>query len=65
MNEIEAHIEVLCNKNVWAMLKGKLYRVMVELKLLYGAEWWPMKNVQIYKIKVADENAQMLNVLAY
>ncbi|XP_070039517.1 uncharacterized protein [Nicotiana tomentosiformis] len=45
---------VLCDKNVPAKLKGKFYRAMVRLAMLYGAECWPVKNTHIKNMKVAE-----------
>ncbi|KAF3628092.1 putative pre-mRNA-processing factor 6-like [Capsicum annuum] len=45
---------VLCDKKVPPKLKGKFYRVVVRPALLYGAEYWPVKNSHIQKMKVAE-----------
>ncbi|XP_016566975.1 uncharacterized protein LOC107865153 [Capsicum annuum] len=44
----------LCDKNVPLKLKGKFYRVVVRPTMLYGAKYWPTKNSQIQKLKVAE-----------
>ncbi|XP_047249897.1 uncharacterized protein LOC124885693 [Capsicum annuum] len=43
---------VLCNKKVSSKLKGKFYKVVVRLAMLYGAECWPVENSHIKKLKV-------------
>ncbi|XP_070042863.1 uncharacterized protein [Nicotiana tomentosiformis] len=45
---------VLCDKNMPQRLKVKFYRVIVRPTMLYGAEYWPVKNTHIQKIKVAE-----------
>nr|XP_009775799.1 PREDICTED: uncharacterized protein LOC104225652 [Nicotiana sylvestris] len=45
---------VLCDKNVPPKLKSKFYRAVVRPAMLYGAEFWPVKNPHIQKIKVAE-----------
>ncbi|PHT28989.1 hypothetical protein CQW23_31440 [Capsicum baccatum] len=45
---------VLCDKKVPPKLKGQFYRVVVRLAMLYGAEFWPVKNSHIQKMKVAE-----------
>ncbi|XP_070054044.1 uncharacterized protein [Nicotiana tomentosiformis] len=45
---------VLCDKKVPPILKGKFYRAVVRLAMLYGAECWPVKNSHIKKMKVAE-----------
>ncbi|XP_070042497.1 uncharacterized protein [Nicotiana tomentosiformis] len=45
---------VLCDRNVPLRLKGKFYRVMVRPAMLYGAEYWPVKNSHAQKMKVAE-----------
>ncbi|OIT39959.1 histone deacetylase 14 [Nicotiana attenuata] len=44
---------VLCDKKVPPILKGKFYRAVVRLAMLYGAECWPVKNSHIQRMKVA------------
>lgn len=44
---------VLCGKNVLLRLKGKLYRAVVRLTLLYEAECEPVKNAHVQNMKVA------------
>ncbi|KAK4364064.1 hypothetical protein RND71_015422 [Anisodus tanguticus] len=43
---------VLCDKKVPPKLKGRFYRVVVRLTILYGAECWPVKTTHIQKMKV-------------
>ncbi|KAF3634913.1 putative pre-mRNA-processing factor 6-like [Capsicum annuum] len=45
---------VLCDKKVSPKLKGKFYRVAVRPTMLYGVEFWPVKNSYIQKLKVAE-----------
>ncbi|XP_070004359.1 uncharacterized protein [Nicotiana sylvestris] len=45
---------VLCDKNVPPKLKGKFYRVVVRLTMLYGAECCPVKISHIQKMKAAE-----------
>ena len=45
---------VLYDKNVPLKLKGKFYRVVVHLAMLYGSEYWPVKNSHIQRLKVAE-----------
>ncbi|XP_060183440.1 uncharacterized protein LOC132613435 [Lycium barbarum] len=45
---------VLCDKKLSPRLKGKFYKVVVRPSLLYGAECWPVKNVHVQKMKVAE-----------
>ncbi|XP_059281362.1 uncharacterized protein LOC132035061 [Lycium ferocissimum] len=45
---------VLCDKNVSPRQNGKFYSVVVRLNLLYGAECYPVKNVHVHKINVAE-----------
>ncbi|XP_070036022.1 uncharacterized protein [Nicotiana tomentosiformis] len=35
-------------------LKVKFYRVVVRLTMLYGAEYWSVKNSHVQKMKVAE-----------
>ncbi|XP_070013898.1 uncharacterized protein [Nicotiana sylvestris] len=45
---------VLCDRNVPLRLKGKFYRVVVRLAMLYGAKCWPVKNSHKQKMRVAE-----------
>nr|XP_009593913.1 uncharacterized protein LOC104090513 isoform X1 [Nicotiana tomentosiformis] len=45
---------VLCDKNVPLKLKGKFYKVVVRLTMLYGAECWPVKNSHVQKMTVVE-----------
>ncbi|XP_070036761.1 uncharacterized protein [Nicotiana tomentosiformis] len=45
---------VFCDRKVPLKLKGKFYRVMVRPAILYGAEYWPVKNYHIQKMKKAE-----------
>lgn len=38
---------VLCDKDVLSLLKGKFFRVVVRLTMLYGAMCWPIKNSHV------------------
>ncbi|KAM3309232.1 hypothetical protein P3S67_010976 [Capsicum chacoense] len=44
----------VCDKKVPAKFKDKFYRVTVCLAMLYGAEYWPVKNSHIQKLKMAE-----------
>lgn len=54
VGNMEAHLWVLCNKNVLPRLKGKFYRMVARPTLLYGTECWPVKNTHIQKMKVEE-----------
>ncbi|XP_070050346.1 uncharacterized protein [Nicotiana tomentosiformis] len=43
---------VLCDKKMPPKLKGKFYRVVVRLTMLYVAECWPVKIAHVHKMKV-------------
>ncbi|XP_070004896.1 uncharacterized protein [Nicotiana sylvestris] len=43
---------VLCDKKVSPKLKGKFYRVVVRLTLLYETECWPIRIAHVQKMKV-------------
>ncbi|KAF3636900.1 1-aminocyclopropane-1-carboxylate oxidase -like protein 1 [Capsicum annuum] len=45
---------VLCDNKVPPKLKGNLYRLAVHSIMLYGAEYWPVKNSHIKKLKVTE-----------
>jgi hypothetical protein len=45
---------VLCDKRVSQKLKGKFYRTMIRLAMLYGAECWPTKRRHIQQLSVAE-----------
>ncbi|KAF3637614.1 putative TMV resistance protein N-like isoform X1 [Capsicum annuum] len=45
---------MLCDKKVPLKLKGKFYRVAVRPAILYGAEYWPVKNSHVQRLKVAE-----------
>ncbi|XP_070002436.1 uncharacterized protein [Nicotiana sylvestris] len=49
---------VLCDKNVPPRLKGKFYKAVVRLTMLYRVECWPAKNSYIQKMKVAEMRMQ-------
>lgn len=46
--------DVLWDKNVPPQLKGKLYRVVVRLTMLYGAKCWTIKNSHVQMMRVAE-----------
>ncbi|XP_070014626.1 uncharacterized protein [Nicotiana sylvestris] len=46
--------KVRCDKNVPTKLKGKFYRAVVRLVMLYGAKCWPVKNANIQKMKAVE-----------
>ena len=35
-------------------LKGKFYRVVLRLALLYGTKYWPIKKIQEQKMEVTE-----------
>ncbi|KAF3621096.1 hypothetical protein FXO38_31983 [Capsicum annuum] len=53
LDEVKLALGVLCNKKVPPKLKDKLYRVAVRPAILYGAEYWQVKNSHVQKLKVA------------
>nr|XP_009775638.1 PREDICTED: uncharacterized protein LOC104225513 [Nicotiana sylvestris] len=54
MDDIETRIRCFCDKNVPPRLKGKFNKVVVRRTMLYGAEYCPVKNSYIQKMKVAE-----------
>ncbi|XP_060182744.1 uncharacterized protein LOC132612646 [Lycium barbarum] len=46
--------EVLCDKKVPPILKGKFYKVVVRPTMLYETECWPVKKAHAQKMKVAE-----------
>jgi hypothetical protein len=45
---------VLCDKKVPNKLKGKFYRMVIRLAMLYDAEYWATKRQHIQKMSVAE-----------
>ena len=45
---------MLCDKRIPLVLKGRMYRMVVRLELLYGAEFWPIKKYQVQRMKVVE-----------
>ena len=45
---------VLCDKKIPFRLKGRVYRMVVRLALLYGAECWPIKKTQVQRLMVVE-----------
>jgi hypothetical protein len=45
---------VLCDKKVPQKLKGKLYRMVIRLAMLYSAECWPTKKRHVQQLSVAE-----------
>ena len=45
---------MLCNKKILVKLRGKIYYIMVQLALLYGSEYWPVKHMQVQKLSIAE-----------
>jgi len=45
---------VLSDKKIPLKLKGRVYRMVVRLALLYGAECWPIKRSHIQRMTVAE-----------
>jgi len=46
--------EILCDTRITMGLKGKIYRVVVRLALLYNSECWPIKKTQVQRLMVAE-----------
>jgi len=46
--------EVVCDKNIPIGLKARVYRMLVRQALLYGAQYWPMKKIQVQRLIVAE-----------
>nr|XP_016437835.1 PREDICTED: uncharacterized protein LOC107763843 [Nicotiana tabacum] len=44
---------ILCDRNVSPRLKGKFYKMVVRLAMLYKAECWPVKKSHVQKMIVA------------
>jgi hypothetical protein len=45
---------VLCDPRVPLKLKGKFYRTVILLAMLYGAECWPIKRQHVQQLSVAE-----------
>jgi len=45
---------VLCDKKIPFRLKWRVYRMVLRLALLYGAEYWPIKKTQVQRLMVAE-----------
>ena len=45
---------VLCDRRMNVTIKGKVYRTVVRLALMYGAETWALKNAQEKKLEIAE-----------
>jgi hypothetical protein len=45
---------VLCDKKVPNKLKGKFYRTVIRLAMMYGTECWVTKGQHIQKMSVAE-----------
>nr|XP_009790663.1 PREDICTED: uncharacterized protein LOC104238084 [Nicotiana sylvestris] len=45
---------VLCDRNVPPRLKGKFYKVVVRLAMLYGVECWSVKKSHVQNMKEAE-----------
>ncbi|GMP92153.1 hypothetical protein CsSME_00042498 [Camellia sinensis var. sinensis] len=45
---------VLCDKQVPTTLKGKFYRTVIRLAMLYGVECWATKKQHVHKMSVAE-----------
>jgi hypothetical protein len=45
---------VICDKKVPNKLKGKFYRTVIRLAMLYGAECWAIKGQHFQKMSVAE-----------
>lgn len=45
---------VLCDNNVSPRLKGKFYKMVVKLVMLYGAACWPFMNTHVQQMEVTE-----------
>ena len=45
---------VLCDRRMKVKIKGKVYRTVVRLALMYGAETWALKKAQENKLEIAE-----------
>jgi len=45
---------ILGDRRIPLRLKGKVYRMIVRPALLYGVECWPIKKLQVQRMKVAE-----------
>ncbi|XP_064117578.1 uncharacterized protein LOC135223000 [Macrobrachium nipponense] len=45
---------ILCGRRISAKVKGKFYKSIVRLPMLYGAETWPIKKEQERRMEVAE-----------
>jgi len=45
---------VLSDKKIPISLKGQVYRMVVRLALLYGAECWSVKKTQVQRLMIAE-----------
>ena len=51
---MEEASRVLCDKKIPFRLKGRVYRMVVRLTLLYGTECWPLKKNWVQRLMVAE-----------
>ncbi|XP_022042255.1 uncharacterized protein LOC110944920 [Helianthus annuus] len=49
-----AATRVLCDRRFPTKLKGKFYRVAIRPAMLYGTDYWAIKEVQACKMEVAE-----------
>ena len=45
---------ILCDRRIRFRVKGKVYKTVVRLAMMYGAETWAMKKAQEKKLEVAE-----------
>ena len=45
---------ILCDRRTSFRVKGKVYKTVVRLALMYGAKTWAMKKAQEKKLDVAE-----------
>ena len=45
---------ILCDRRISFRVKGKVYKTVVSLAMMYGAETWAMKKAQEKKLDVAE-----------
>lgn len=51
---MEARLQTPVYKNVPPKIKGKFYIVMVRPTMLFGAEYWPLKNTHVQKMRFVE-----------
>ena len=54
MEKLEEDIGILCDRRISFRVKGKVFKTVVRLAMVYGAETWAMKKAQEKKLDVAE-----------